>query len=165
MIRNRTPRSGRRLHGERSSPRLAGRRYHRDDPDNSRVRNLAERRLISAELEDFMRYLHSPWYIIWRNIVVGLARGLGAVFGATVIVALAIWVLKIFIGLPLIGQYAKQVRVKVDEIAQEARYSDDFVRLQSTMEQIDLRLKTQNELLEQVLEKRQSAPGADEVVD
>jgi len=67
--------------------------------------------------------------------------------------------------LPLIGQYAKQVRVKVDEIAQEARYSDDFVRLQSTMEQIDLRLKTQNELLEQVLEKRQSAPGADEVVD
>jgi len=99
-----------------------------------------------------MRYLHSPWRIIWRNIIVGLARGLGAVFGATVIVATAIWVLKIFIDIPLIGQYARQVRAKVDEVAQETRYSDDFVRLQSTMERIDLRLKTQNELLEQVLE-------------
>ena len=70
----------------------------------------------------------------------------------TVIVATAIWVLKIFIDIPLIGQYARQVRAKVDEVAQETRYSDDFVRLQSTMERIDLRLKTQNELLEQVLE-------------
>ena len=99
-----------------------------------------------------MRYLHSPWRIIWRNVVVGLARGLGGVFGATVIVSTAIWVLKIFIDIPLIGQYARQVRAKVDEVAQETRYSDDFVRLQSTMERIDLRLKTQNELLEQVLE-------------
>ncbi len=86
-------------------------------------------------------------------MLVGLARGLGAVFGATVIVALAIWVLKIFIDLPLVGQYASQVRQKVNEVAQETRYSDDFVRLQSTMERIDLRLKTQNELLEKVLEQ------------
>lgn len=131
-------------------------RYNRvenEDPYDERIRKLARRKLVSAELEDFMRYLHSPWRIIWRNIVVGLARGLGAVFGATVIVALAIWVLKIFIDLPLIGQYARQVRVKVDEVAQETRYSDDFLRLQRTMERIDLRLKTQNELLEQVLGK------------
>ena len=67
------------------------------------------------------------------------------------IVGLAIWVLKIFIDLPLIGEYAKHVRVKVDEVAQETRYSDDFERLQSTMQRIDLRLKTQNELLEKVL--------------
>lgn len=130
-------------------------RYNRDDPDAMRVRKMANRRIISAELEDFMRYLNSPWRIVWRNIIVGLARGLGAVFGATVIVALAIWVLKIFIDLPLIGQYAQQVRTRVNEVVQETHYSDDFIRLQSTMERIDLRLKTQNELLEQVLERRQ----------
>ncbi len=130
--------------------------FHDEDPEDARVRKMAKRRLLSTELEDFMRYLNSPWHIIWRNMIVGLARGLGAVFGATVIVALAIWVLKIFIDLPLIGQYANQVRQKVDEVAQETRYSDDFVRLQSTMERIDLRLKTQNELLEQVLEKNNS---------
>ena len=137
-------------------PRRRSARYRAADPydrgdTDEQVRKLANRRLVSAELEDFMRYLHSPWRIIWRNIIVGLARGLGAVFGATVIVATAIWVLKIFIDIPLIGQYARQVRAKVDEVAQETRYSDDFVRLQSTMERIDLRLKTQNELLEQVL--------------
>lgn len=129
-------------------------RYNREDPDEMRVNRMARRKIVSSELADFMRYLNSPWHIVWRNILVGLARGLGAVFGATVIVALAIWVLKIFIDLPLIGQYAKQVRIKVDEITQETRYSDDFVRLQRTMERIDLRLKTQNELLEQVLEQK-----------
>ena len=148
MAKRRSPLSGSRFSRSKSSDV-----YDRGDSDEQ-VRRLANRRLVSAELEDFMRYLHSPWRIIWRNLVVGLARGLGAVFGATVIVALAIWVLKIFIDIPLIGQYAKQVRVKVDEVAQETRYSDDFQRLQSTMERIDLRLKTQNELLEQVLESK-----------
>jgi len=125
--------------------------YNRGDEDEQ-VRKLANRRLVSNELEDFMRYLHSPWRIIWRNIVVGLARGLGAVFGATVIVAIAVWVLKMFIDIPLIGVYARQVTSKVDDVVQETRYSDDFGRLQSTMERIDLRLKKQNELLEKVLE-------------
>lgn len=134
-------------------------RYNRGDPEDLRVRKMARQRLVSSELEDFMRYLNSPWHIVWRNMIVGLARGLGAVFGATVIVALAIWVLKIFIDLPLIGQYAQQVRAKVDEVAQETRYSDDFERLQRTMERIDLRLKTQNELLEQVLD--QESEGSD----
>ena len=113
---------------------------------------MANRRLLSAEMEDFMRYLHSPWRILLRNMMVGLARGLGAVFGATVIVAVAISVLKLFIDLPLIGQYASQVRVKVNDLAEETRYSDDFQRLQSTMDRIDLRLKTQNELLEKIIE-------------
>ncbi len=140
-------------------------RYHRDDIDDVRVRKMANRRIVSAELEDFMRYLNSPWHIIWRNIMVGLARGLGAVFGATVIVGLAIWILKIFIDLPLIGEYAQQVRSKVNEVVEESRYSDDFVRLQSTMDRIDLRLKTQNELLEQVLQQSQSESGSGQSID
>ena len=120
------------------------------DESYARARQTANRNQVSSELEEFFRYLHSPWNIIWRNIVAGLARGLGAVFGATVIVALAIGVLKVFVDLPLIGQYANQMKTKVDEMAEEARYSDDFVRLQSTMDRIDLRLKTQNELLEKL---------------
>ena len=151
MARRRLPLPRRRLSPRYRSTDVYDRGDSRADSDEQ-VRKLANRKLLSAEIEDFMRYLHSPWRIIWRNVVVGLARGLGAVFGATVIVATAIWVLKIFIDIPLIGQYARQVRAKVDEVAQETRYSDDFVRLQSTMERIDLRLKTQNELLEQVLE-------------
>ena len=88
MVRRRTIQSHRESVADRSN---------REDPDDLRLRKMAQRRLVSSELEDFMRYLHSPWHIVWRNMVVGLARGLGAIFGATVIVALAIWVLKIFI--------------------------------------------------------------------
>lgn len=153
MVQKRTTTTRRNSPGRRPFRTRINDRYNRDDSEDDRVGKMARRRLVSAELEDFMRYLNSPWHIIWRNVIVGLARGLGAVFGATVIVALSIWVLKIFIDLPLIGQYANQVRMKVDELAQETRYSDDFVRLQSTMERIDLRLKTQNELLEKVLEQ------------
>ncbi len=127
-------------------------RYDRGDASDARVRKMARHKLVSTELEDFMRYLNSPWHIVWRNLLVGLVRGLSAVVGATVIVGVAIWVLTLFIDMPLIGQYAKNIKVKVDKVAQEARYSDDFVRLQRTMERIDLRLKTQNELLQQVLE-------------
>lgn len=128
------------------------RRHPRRHPDDQ-VRKTASKRLISAELEDFLRYLNSPWHIIWRNILVGLTRGLGAVFGATVVVALAIWVLKIFIDMPLVGEYASMIRAKVDAVAQETRYSDDFERLQGTMESIDSQLQLQNELLLQVLQK------------
>ena len=113
--------------------------------------------MISAELEDFLRYLNSPWHIVWRNLLVGLARGLGAVFGATVVVGLSIWVLKIFVDLPLIGDYARDLRDRVTEVAEETRYTDDFARLQSTMERIDLRLKKQNELLEMLSQNEESA--------
>ncbi len=128
-------------------------KYDRRDPDEDRIRRAAKKKMISAELEDFLRYLNSPWHIIWRNLLVGLARGLGAVFGATVVVGLAIWVLKIFVDLPLIGEHVREFQARVTEVAEETRYADDFARLQSTMERIDLRLKKQNELLESLKEQ------------
>jgi hypothetical protein len=130
---------------------------NRRDPDEDRIHRTAKKRMISAELEDFLRYLNSPWHIVWRNLLVGLARGLGAVFGATVVVGLSIWVLKIFVDLPLIGDYARDFRDRVTEVAEETRYTDDFARLQSTMERIDLRLKKQNELLEMLSQNEESA--------
>ena len=129
---------------------------NRRDPDEDRIHRTAKKRMISAELEDFLRYLNSPWHIVWRNLLVGLARGLGAVFGATVVVGLSIWVLKIFVDLPLIGDYARDFRDRVTEMAEETRYTDDFARLQSTMERIDLRLKQQNELLETLSQNEES---------
>ena len=127
-------------------------RVERRDSEEERVRKAAKRKMISAELEDFLRYLNSPWHIVWRNILVGLARGLGAVFGATVVVGVAIWVLRIFIDLPLVGEYAREFQTKVHEVAEETRYTDDFARIQSTLERIDKRLKEQNEMLQATAE-------------
>ncbi len=122
--------------------------YNSRELEEERVRRTARKKMISAELEDFLRYLNSPWHIVWRNLLVGLTRGLGAVFGATVVVGLAIWVLKIFVDLPLIGEYAQEFRDRVSEVAEETRYTDDFERTQTILRSIDLRLKEQNELLE-----------------
>lgn len=127
--------------------------HDRRDPEEEQIRRAAKKKMISAELEDFLRYLNSPWHIVWRNLLVGLARGLGAVFGATVVVGLAIWVLKMFVALPLIGEYAQDVRDRVSEIAEEARYSDDFQRAQITLQSIDSRLKLQNELLQRLVDE------------
>jgi len=146
----------RRIRNPRLPPPSNDDRY--GDRADEQVRKMAKHRIISAELEDFMRYLHSPWKIIWRNILSGLARGLGAIFGATIIVALAIWILKMFVDLPLIGQYAKQIRLKVDEVARETRYTDDFERVEDVLEQIDSRLKTQNDLLQKLIEQESELP-------
>lgn len=124
------------------------------DPEEAEIRRMALHKMISAELEDFLRYLSSPWHILWRNMLVGLTRGLGAIFGVTIVVGVAIWVLKIFIDLPLIGTYARDFRDMVTEVAEETRYTDDFARLQSTMERIDRRLQEQNELLQSLRDGR-----------
>lgn len=133
---------------------MTQRQFERRDTEDERVRKAAKRKMISAELEDFLRYLNSPWHIVWRNVLVGLARGLGAVFGATVVVGLAIWVLKIFIDMPLVGNYAREFQAKVSEVAEETRYSDDFARIQSTLDRIDRRLEEQNKLLRADAEER-----------
>lgn len=131
---------------------MRSKEVERRDSEEERVRKAAKRKMISAELEDFLRYLNSPWHIVWRNVLVGLARGLGAVFGATVVVGVAIWVLRIFIDLPLVGEYAREFQTKVHEVAEETRYTDDFARIQSTLERIDKRLKEQNEMLQATAE-------------
>jgi hypothetical protein len=131
--------------------------YRGDDPEaveDDRIARLARKRMVSAELEDFLRYLHSPWHILWRNMFVGLARGLGAVFGATVVVGVALWLLAVFVDLPLVGSYFNDLRARVSAIAEEARYSDDFVRMQRTLRSIDERLQEQNELLRTLAEQQ-----------
>ncbi len=127
---------------------------HYSEEEVAEIRRAALHKMISAELEDFLRYLSSPWHILWRNMLVGLTRGLGAIFGVTIVVGVAIWVLKIFIDLPLIGNYARDFREVVTQVAEETRYTDDFSRLQSTMDRIDRRLQEQNELLQTIAEQK-----------
>lgn len=39
-------------------------------------------------LEEFMEYIRSPWKMLWPNFVAGIARGFGALVGATIVIAL-----------------------------------------------------------------------------
>lgn len=45
----------------------------------------------------------------------GLAGGLGGVIGATIVVALLIWVLSLFQEVPLIGPFLDKVRTTVEQ--------------------------------------------------
>ncbi|MFH0833933.1 MAG: DUF5665 domain-containing protein [Patescibacteria group bacterium] len=60
----------------------------------------------AAGMDDFVRYLHSPWRIVWSNFLAGVFRGLGFVVGATVVLAIAIYILVHILGnVPLVGEF------------------------------------------------------------
>lgn len=45
----------------------------------------------------------------------GLAQGFGAVVGASIVVAMVLWVLGFLTGAPLIGEYFKSVKDSINE--------------------------------------------------
>jgi hypothetical protein len=65
--------------------------------------------LDGAGFSDFVRYLRSPWRIMWVNFWAGVFRGLGILLGMTVVVALLVWFLTKMVDFPLIGQYFEEV--------------------------------------------------------
>ena len=52
--------------------------------------------------------------MLWPNFVAGVARGFGALVGATIVIALVGWILATIIDLPLIGKriepYVQQIQ-------------------------------------------------------
>ncbi len=91
-------------------------------------------------LKEFIRYSSSPWRIVWTNFVAGIFRGLGALIGASMVIALLIWILALFADLPLIGEYAKQIKTTVSDYVRDTNYNDEFDRIGSTLERIEQEL-------------------------
>jgi hypothetical protein len=56
-----------------------------------------------SNFNDFLEQQQRPSHLIWKNFLMGLARGFGAVIGATLLVALGLGVIAWVGGLPLIG--------------------------------------------------------------
>jgi len=88
-------------------------------------------------LKEFIRYSSSPWRIVWTNFVAGIFRGLGAIIGASVIIAFLIWLLTLFVDAPLVGEYAKEVKDTVTGYVNDTNYNDEFDRLGDTLERIE----------------------------
>lgn len=100
----------------------------------------AERRANEA-LQEFIRYSSNPWRIIWVNFVAGLFRGLGTIIGASVFIAFILWLLTLFVDVPLIGEYAIQIKNKVVEYVETNNYEDEFGRIEKTLDEIESELQ------------------------
>lgn len=56
-------------------------------------------------VKNYIQFLQSTRHLIWGAFVRGIFTGLGTVIGATLVVAVLLWVLAIFGTFPVIGEY------------------------------------------------------------
>ena len=103
-----------------------------------------EKQLAAEAMEYFIQYVSSPWRIIWVNFLAGVFRGLGALIGASIVLGLLIWVLTFLVGLPWVGEYAKDIKATVSSYVKDTNYNDDFDRIGDTLERIEKGLSDKN---------------------
>lgn len=60
--------------------------------------------------EEWMRYMRSPWRIMWTNFLAGLFRWLGAVVGMAVLFSVVIWILTQLVDFPLLGEQFREMK-------------------------------------------------------
>ena len=101
----------------------------------------------SAGLDEFMEYIRSPWKMLWPNFVAWVARGFGALVGATIVIALIGWTLSTLIDLPLIGKklepYVEKVQIEFNKYTESTNYKPHFERLERSLDSIDETLQRQ----------------------
>ncbi|RXZ77096.1 hypothetical protein EBB07_32980 [Paenibacillaceae bacterium] len=77
-----------------------------------------ERRLqkVTVEMErsmiaDYVQLLNRPWSLMWRNMLGGIARGVGIAIGFTFFAATILYVLQLLgaLNLPIIGDYIAEI--------------------------------------------------------
>jgi hypothetical protein len=69
------------------------------------------------QVREFVKYLRSPWRIMWHNFLAGVFRGLGLIVGLTVVFAVLIWILAGLVDFPLIGQYFEDLKIMLEQFS------------------------------------------------
>jgi hypothetical protein len=83
-------------------------------------RRVAEK-VSETGLDDFVRYLRSPWRIVWSNFLAGIFRGLGFIIGATVVLAISVYVLVQILGnIPVVGEFFQEAGGFIQNIQDSA---------------------------------------------
>lgn len=91
-------------------------------------------------LEEFIDYIRSPWKMLWPNFIAGIARGFGALVGATIVIGLVGWSLAVIIDLPLIGQrlepYIHQIQTEFKKYTEATNYNPKFDAMEKVLIEI-----------------------------
>ena len=62
--------------------------------------------LQTSGFREYVDYMGRPWYSFWFNFLIGIARGFGFVLGATVVVAIVVWIVSsVLTQLPYVGEF------------------------------------------------------------
>ncbi|MDP3975513.1 MAG: DUF5665 domain-containing protein, partial [bacterium] len=62
--------------------------------------------LETSGFKEYVDYMGRPWRTFWMNLLLGIARGLGFVIGATVVVAIVVWIISsILANIPIVGDF------------------------------------------------------------
>lgn len=105
----------------------------------------------NAGLSEFMEYIRSPWRMLWPNFVAGVARGVGTLVGAAVVIAIIGWMLTKIISLPLIGKslepYVHQVQDEITKYTESTNYNKNFQNMEKLMTEIRDEIRMQNSRL------------------
>lgn len=115
------------------------------DDQQKNLDNLVEA-ISSAGLEEFIEYIRSPWKMLWPNFIAGVARGVGALVGAAVVIAIIGWILTQMVSLPLIGKslspYVQQIQEEINKYTESTNYKSNFIQIEKTLKEIRDDLKS-----------------------
>lgn len=88
---------------------------HKTKDENSGDLSVKDYEKLGRELESLYVGFHpSSRKIFWINFFIGVLRGFGTVVGATIGIAILIWVLSLFSHIPLIGHFVENVKETVN---------------------------------------------------
>ncbi len=68
-----------------------------------------------ANFSAYVEVLQNPWKVFRLNLLFGTARGLGMMFGMTVVFTLFVYTLSHLVDLPLVGKYIAVIVKAVHE--------------------------------------------------
>ena len=112
-------------------------------PDTSPEKELIKT-FEAAGVVEYLQYLQSGKKMLWMNLQAGIAKGLGLTLGATVVLALLVWLLTKLVNLPVIGEYFEKAEMQVKEYVEKTNYETEFTEMNSLLSEINEQLKRQN---------------------
>ncbi len=95
----------------------------------------------NASVDEYIRYLKSPWRIIWSNLLAGIARGIGFILGVTVVLGAVVWFVAQMVDVPLIGEYFQTIEQSISEYQESTNYKAEFQHMERLLEEINTSLK------------------------
>lgn len=95
----------------------------------------------SSGLEEFIEYIQSPWKMLWPNLIAWVARGVGALVGAALVLTLIGWIFAVTIDLPLIGKelepYITKFQTELNTYIQQTNYQEEFKTMEASLKEIE----------------------------